>query len=136
MDPELLKLTKEVLEKGLTCGLWVALFGGFVAAGVGACAGAYLKKIGELRALDERFDRVLEQLQTQTTATEGIKADFAKDIAAFAENAKAESSKVLELLRHQLSQQDEDRTRRIEMRLRALIMASATPVDDVPGRHA
>lgn len=87
MDPELLKLTKEVLDKGLSFGLWVALFGGLVAAGVGAFAGAYLKKIGELRALDERFDSVMEQLKAQTAATEGIKADFAKDIARHSRRA-------------------------------------------------
>jgi hypothetical protein len=119
MPPEwLTKLMKEVFEQGLTFGLWVAIFGGLVAAGLGAFVGAYLKKVGELRAHNEQFDRLTDQLKAQTRATEGIRTDFAKELADFTESARAENSRVLELLKNQLSRQSGDRTRCIEIQLR------------------
>ena len=60
MDAELLRLIKEVLEKGLTFNVWGSLLAGLIGAAVGAYLGAYLKKVGEQRFIDEQFDHILK----------------------------------------------------------------------------
>lgn len=106
MDSELLKLTKEVLEKGLTFNVWASLLAGLIGAGVGAYLGAYLKKSGEQRLIDEKFDHILKQLEMQTSATEKIKSDFSKD---------------LETLKHDLSLLAEQSKRYQELKAQAYV---------------
>lgn len=73
-------VTKEVTSQNLLLVLIIA-----VTAGLGAFFGAYLKKMGEQRAQNEIFDKLLGQLVIQTRATEEIKGDIAKEVASSTE---------------------------------------------------
>ena len=59
MDPKLLQLIQEAVEKGLTSRSWLLMLTLVVGAGLAAFLGAYLKKWGEHRQHEEVFDKLL-----------------------------------------------------------------------------
>jgi hypothetical protein len=108
---QLLALVREAVEQGLASGLWLFVVGTICASAIGAFAGSYLKKKAELAALDEQFQTALLQLQQQTRAIEGIKAEVGKDFAESVESIKASLARDLEAfkigLQDQLKRQSE-----------------------------
>jgi len=105
MDPKLLELIQEAVEKGLTSRSWSLMLVLIVGAGLAAFLGAYLKKRGEHRAHEEVFDKLLEQLIVQTRATEQIRGGIAAEVASSTENLKGELARDLAALQASL---DED----------------------------
>src|SRR5437763_10539782 len=83
MDPEFLKLIHQAVRDGVSAATWTVMVLALGAAGIGAFAGAYLKRRGENLATKEDFDVLLQQLKAQTKATEEIKADVQRDLSSF-----------------------------------------------------
>lgn len=103
MDPEPLNLIQDAIEKGLTSRIWLVMLLGLICAGAGAFLGSYLKKMGEQRAIKEKFDEVLQQIAAQTEVTQAIKADFAKDISSFTADLSTDLETLKACLQEDLS---------------------------------
>ena len=80
MDPKLLQLIEEAVNKGITSQSWLLMLILVVVAGLTAFLAAYLKKLGEQRAQNKNFEELLQQIDRKTSAIENIKGDIAKDI--------------------------------------------------------
>ena len=76
MDKESLALLQQAVADGITSRIWIVLVLSLIAGGVGAFLGAYLRKKGFDKAVDENFDDMLLQLKQQTKTVEDIKHDF------------------------------------------------------------
>jgi hypothetical protein len=108
---QLLVVIREAVAEGLGSGLWLFVVGAICASAIGAFGGAYLRKKAELAAMDEQFQTALRQLELQTRAIEGIKAEIAKDFAQSIETIKVSLARELESfkigLQDQLKRQSE-----------------------------
>lgn len=80
MEPPLEKLVSDAIAHGLWSYSWIFAIVSAVVAAAGAMMGAYLKKTGELHAIEDRFKVSLEQLRTQTQETESIKTGLASQL--------------------------------------------------------
>jgi len=119
MDPKLLQLIQEAVEKGLTSRSWLLMLTLVVGAGLAAFLGAYLKKWGEHRQHEEVFDKLLDQLIVQTRATEDIKGRIAVEIASSTELLKGELANDLATLQASLTEDIQFKTRTLLPRLEA-----------------
>jgi hypothetical protein len=77
MEPPLERLITDAIAHGLWSYSWIFAIVSAVVAAAGAMVGAYLKKAGELRAIQDGFRVSLKQLRTQTQETESIKTSLA-----------------------------------------------------------
>ncbi len=100
MTPDqLLPLVRESVAQGLASELWILIVIAICASATGAFFGAYLKKKGELTAIDEQFRESMIQLQEQTRAIEAMKAEFSANLIQSAEAIKVTLAKELEIFK-------------------------------------
>jgi len=100
MSPDqLLPLVREAVAQGLASQFWMLIVIAICSSAIGAFFGAYLKKKGELTAIDEQFRKSMLQLQEQTRAIESIKAEFSADLTQSTEAIRAGLTKELEIFK-------------------------------------
>lgn len=119
MDPKLLQLIEEAVEKGISSQSLLLMLVLVVAVGLAAFLGAYLKKLGEQRAQNEIFDKLLKQLVIQTDATEKIKGNIAKEVATSTERIRGELAKDLATFESTLTENVQFKTEILLPRLEA-----------------
>ncbi|MFM4917368.1 hypothetical protein ACEUCL_06310 [Aeromonas dhakensis] len=81
-EEEIVKIAEKVSELGVSLNVDTYILAGvisIVAAAVGAFCGAYLKKKGENRAIDEGFTSLQDKLRTTTRISETIKDKITTD---------------------------------------------------------
>jgi hypothetical protein len=91
-EQEMSELASKIAEIGIKIPLDNYIFVGvitLISAGVGAYIGAYLKKKGEIKGLNENFSNLTSQLEVTTRISEEIKGELAKSNHVF--NHKFES---------------------------------------------
>lgn len=98
-EEELNKLIAQMSEMGFSLDVNSYIIVGLISlisAGIGAYFGSYLKKKGEVKALNEAFEDVKTQLQETTKITESIKDQIGKESYVYRHKFESYHAKQIE----------------------------------------